>query len=73
MNQPDAITEITKANFKRKCAAPRKRLDLCRSRYHSQAAAYGVTTIGELAALDPAFLKDVGREWSSFVDIRQRR
>ena len=58
MKKPDAITEITKANFKEKVwPLPASDLIYVGPATTRKLAAYGVTTIGELAALDPAFLK----------------
>lgn len=58
MKKPDAITEITQANFKEKVwPLPASDLIYVGPATTRKLAAYGVTTIGELAALDPAFLK----------------
>ena len=58
MKKPDAITEITKANFKEKVwPLPASDMIYVGPATMRKLAAYGVTTIGELAALDPAFLK----------------
>ena len=58
MKKPDAITEITKANFKEKVwPLPASDLIYVGPATTRKLASYGVTTIGELAALDPAFLK----------------
>ncbi|MDD3400795.1 MAG: DNA polymerase IV [Eubacteriales bacterium] len=58
MKKPDAITEITQENFKEKVwPLPASDLIYVGPATTRKLASYGVTTIGELAALDPAFLK----------------
>ena len=58
MKKPDAITEITKSNFKEKVwPLPASDMIYVGPATTRKLASYGVTTIGELAALDPAFLK----------------
>ena len=58
MKKPDAITEITTANFKEKVwPLPASDMIYVGPATTRKLASYGVTTIGELAALDPAFLK----------------
>ena len=58
MKKPDAITEITTENFKEKVwPLPASDLIYVGPATTRKLAAYGVTTIGELASLDPAFLK----------------
>lgn len=58
MKKPDAITEITKANFKEKVwPLPASDMIYVGPATTRKLASYGVTTIGELAALNPAFLK----------------
>ena len=58
MKKPDAITEITEANYKEKVwPLPASEMIYVGPATTRKLASYGVTTIGELAALDPAFLK----------------
>ena len=58
MKKPDAITEITEANYKEKVwPLPASDMIYVGPATTRKLASYGVTTIGELAALDPAFLK----------------
>ena len=58
MKKPDAITEITTENFKEKVwPLPASDMIYVGPATTRKLASYGVTTIGELAALDPAFLK----------------
>ena len=58
MKKPDAITEITEENYKDKVwPLPASDMIYVGPATTRKLASYGVTTIGELAALDPAFLK----------------
>lgn len=58
MKKPDAITEITVDNFKKKVwPLPASDLIYVGPATTRKLAGYGITTIGELAAADPAFLK----------------
>lgn len=58
MKKPDAITEITEENYKDKVwPLPASDLIYVGPATTRKLASYGVNTIGELAALDPAFLK----------------
>ena len=58
MKKPDAITEITEANYKEKVwPLPASDMIYVGPATTRKLASYGVTTIGKLAALDPAFLK----------------
>jgi len=58
MKKPDAITEITEENFRDKVwPLPASDLIYVGPATTRKLMNYGVTTIGELAALDPAFLK----------------
>jgi len=58
MKKPDAITEITEENYKDKVwPLPASDMIYVGPATTRKLASYGVTTIGELAALDPDFLK----------------
>ncbi len=58
MKKPDAITEITEENFRKKVwPLPASNMIYVGPATTRKLMTYGVTTIGELAALDPAFLK----------------
>ncbi|MDO4564674.1 MAG: DNA polymerase IV [Clostridia bacterium] len=58
MKKPDAITEITVDNYRQKVwPLPVSEMIYVGPATTRKLAAYGVTTIGELAELDPTFLK----------------